>query len=81
MDQTAFSKLISGQIPSCSSLLRIMLSRMNFRPSRMVGKVATSPKSVSMILISDGDRERSRGLKVAIDAGPTPSAGLSIFSP
>jgi len=34
-----------------------------------------------MMRISPGDRLRSRGRKVAIDAGPTPAAGLSIFSP
>ena len=34
-----------------------------------------------MMRISDGDSDRSFGTKVAIDAGPTSSAGLATFSP
>jgi len=34
-----------------------------------------------MILISVGDSDRSFGTNVAIEAGPTSSAGLETFSP
>ena len=50
-------------------------------PSRMVGSVATFSSSLSMILISVGESDRSFGTKVAIEAGPTSSAGLATFSP
>jgi len=50
-------------------------------PSRMVGSVATFSSCLSMILISVGESERSFGTNVAIDAGPTSSAGFGTFSP
>ena len=45
-------------------------------PSRMVGSVGTCSSCLSMILISVGESDRSFGTKVAIDAGPTSSAGI-----
>jgi hypothetical protein len=50
-------------------------------PSLMVGSVATFSSCLSMILISVGESDRSFGTKVAIEAGPTSSAGLATFSP
>lgn len=50
-------------------------------PSRMVGSVATFSSSLSMILISIGESDRSFGTKVAIEDGLTSSAGLATFSP
>lgn len=55
--------------------------RYSFIPSRIVGRVATFSSCLSMIRISVGDSERSLGAKVAIDAGPTSSAGFTTFSP
>jgi hypothetical protein len=50
-------------------------------PSLMVGSVATFSISLSMILISVGESDRSFGAKVAIEDGPTSSAGFATFSP
>ena len=50
-------------------------------PSRIVGSVATFSISLSMILISVGESDRSFGTKVAIEDGPTSPAGLATFSP
>ncbi len=50
-------------------------------PRRMVGSVATCSSCLSMMRISVGESERSFGTKVAIEAGPTSSAGLATFSP
>ena len=81
MVQTAFSKSTSSQVASCSSLLRTIVSRKRRIPSRIVGSVATCSSCFSITRISVGDSERSFGTKVAIEAGPTSSAGLATFSP
>jgi hypothetical protein len=47
----------------------------------MVGSVDTCSSWSNAVRISVGDSERSFGTKVAIDAGPTSSAGLATFSP
>jgi hypothetical protein len=58
-----------------------MVSKMSFSPSRMVGNVGTCSSCLSMMRISVGDRDRSFGTKLAIDAGPTSSAGFLTRSP
>ena len=49
--------------------------------SAMVGSVAMCSSWRNATRISEGVSDRSRIVKVAIDAGPTSSAGLAIFSP
>lgn len=78
---TAFSKSTSSQTASCSSLLRTIVSRKRRIPSRIVGSVATWSSCLSITRISVGDSDRSLGTNVAIEAGPTSSAGLATFSP
>lgn len=81
IDQTAFSKSTSSLTASCNSLLRTIESRKNFIPRRIVGSVATFSMTLKSTRISEGERDRSFGVTVAIDVGPTSSAGLAIFSP
>jgi len=47
----------------------------------MVGRVGTLSIALNTTRISEGESERSFGTKVAIDEGPTSSAGLATFSP
>lgn len=81
IDQTARPKFTSVYPCSWSSLFQAMLSQMNFRPSMMVGSVATFLGRISMIRISVGLSERSRDRKDAVDSELTSSAGLLTFSP
>lgn len=50
-------------------------------PRRIAGSVATCSSCLSMVRISVGESARSLGMNVAMEAGPTSSAGLATFSP
>jgi hypothetical protein len=62
-----------------TSELGAALRKLGFTRQRR--SVATFLSIFSMILISVGERDRSFGTNVAIDAGPTSSAGLATSLP